>query len=321
METQANYVLIGTFTFIVAIAAVLFGLYSAQYATESAWQRYQILFRQSVIGLSDGSPVLFNGVKVGRVAELELNPDDVREVLATIEIKSGVPVHQDTVATIRLTGLTGTAAIQLRGGDPESPLLENGDDKPPRIEAVESPLNRLMESSEGIVVTANKVLTRIDSILSEENERRITNTLDSLERFSNDLADPESNVGRLLANAGQASENLPQMVSSLNDAAVGVDKIVTAIDQDFVAGLPEMQASLSATLTNMESLTGRIDTIIASNQEDLTRIGGIGMRQITGGLEELRRLIRDLSGLVQRIETNPRRFLLGQDQPEEYQPQ
>ena len=118
METKANYVVIGAFTLTIALAAVIFGLFAARYATDSAWNRYQILFNESVIGLSDGSPVLYNGVNVGRVSELDLNPEDVRQVLVTVDIEAQVPVHRDTVATIRLTGLTGTAAIQLTGGTP-----------------------------------------------------------------------------------------------------------------------------------------------------------------------------------------------------------
>jgi len=69
METKANYVVIGAFTLTIAIAAVLFGLFAARYATDSAWNRFQIIFNESVIGLSDGSPVLYNGVSIGRVTE------------------------------------------------------------------------------------------------------------------------------------------------------------------------------------------------------------------------------------------------------------
>ncbi|MEX0915466.1 MAG: MlaD family protein, partial [Wenzhouxiangellaceae bacterium] len=176
METKANYVIIGAFTFTVAIAAVLFGLFAARYVSDSAWTNYEIRFNESVIGLSDGSPVLYNGVNVGRVTDLDLNPDDVREVLVTVEIEAEVPVHEDTVATIRLTGLTGSAAIQLSGGSPGSPLLRSRPDHPARIQAISSPLNRLLESSEGIVVTANKVLNQLDALFSDANIERVDAT-------------------------------------------------------------------------------------------------------------------------------------------------
>ncbi|MBS3746964.1 MAG: MCE family protein [Wenzhouxiangellaceae bacterium] len=318
METKANYIVIGAFTFAVAIAAVLFGLFAARYATESAWNNYQILFEESVIGLSDGSPVLYNGVNVGRVTDLKLNPEDVREVIVTVEIGAKVPIHEDTVASVRLTGLTGTAAIQLSGGSPESPLLTNDEDQPERIEAVSSPLNRLLESSEGIIVTANKALNQIDAVLSDANIERVDATLASLERFSGSVADPDSSLNRLLDNASEASAALPALVERLSSTVQRFDETVAGVDTGLIDDLPELRSRMTGALANIESLSGRLDTIVASNQEELAQLGGVGMNQFTGGVEEIRRLVRDLSELVRRVERDPARFLLGGEQPEEY---
>lgn len=318
METKANYVIIGAFTFTIAIAAVLFGLFAARYASDSAWNDYEILFNESVIGLSDGSPVLYNGVNVGRVKELHLNPEDIREVLVTVEIEAKVPIHEDTVATIRLTGLTGSAAIQLSGGTPESPLLRSRPDQLARIHSTSSPLNRLMESSEGIVVTANKVLNQLDTLVSDENIGRVEATLASLEAFGSSLSDPGSDLNRLLANTSEASETLPSLLAQISATTATLDQALAAVDQGLIQDLPELKERLGGTLANLESLSGRIDTIVARNQDELSQIGGVGMRQVSGGVEEIRRLVRDLSTLVRQIESNPARFLLGGEQPEEY---
>lgn len=318
METKANYIIIGAFTFTVAIAAVLFGLFAARYATDSAWNNYQIVFNESVIGLSDGSPVLYNGVNVGRVTDLDLNPEDVRQVIVTVEIEAQVPVHEDTVATIRLTGLTGSAAIQLSGGTPGSPLLRSRPDQPERIEAISSPLTRLLESSEGIIVTANKVLNQFDALFSDANIERVDTALASLEQFSGSLSEPDSDLNRLLGNAAEASESLPALLGQIRNTTAKLDQALTNVDEGLIRDLPELRERLGGTLANLESLSGRIDTIVASNQDELSQLGGVGMRQVSGGVEEMRSLIRDLSQLVRQIERNPARFLLGGEQPEEY---
>jgi len=318
METKANYVAIGAFTFTIAVAAVMFGLFAAKYASDSAWNNYQILFDESVIGLTDGSPVLYNGVNVGRVTDLDLNPADVRQVLVTVEIEAQVPVHRDTVATIRLTGLTGTAAIQLTGGTPGSLLLESDSGGPARIESVSSPFNRLLESSEGIVVTANKVLNQLDTLFSSENVDHVNATLASLDRFSASLSGPESALNQLLVSSSEASASLPALLEKISAATERFDQLVAGIDKGLVRDLPELRAGLSGTLANLESLSGRLDAIIASNQDELSQIGGVGMREVSGGVEEIRRLIRDLSDLVRQVENDPARFLLGGEQPEEY---
>jgi len=229
-----------------------------------------------------------------------------------------VPVHEDTVATIRLTGLTGTAAIQLSGGTPGSPLLKSSGSDPARIRSISSPLSRLLESSEGIVVTANGVLTQLEKLVRDENLERIDATLASLKRFSGALAEPASDLNRLLNNAAEASDSLPALLARL-DATVGrFDALVADVDSGLVQDLPELGSRLGETLANLESLSGRVDTIIASNQDELSQIGGVGMRQVSGGIEDIRGLIRELSALVRQIENDPARFLLGGEQPEEY---
>lgn len=320
METKANYVVIGAFTFSIAVAAVLFGLWAAKFTVDTSWNRYEVLFTESVIGLSDGSPVLYNGVNVGRVTDLQLNPEDVREVIATIQVEAAVPIHKDTVATIRLTGLAGTAAIQLRGGTPGSPLLQAQRGELPRIPSVSSPLNTLLESSEGIVVTANRVLNQLQRVFGDENIERIDNTLAAAERLGESLADPDGDLTRLLASASEAGKNLPELVARLDETATRFDRVLQGIDRDVVGHLPELRERLDSTLASVESLSRRLDAIVARNQDELGRIGGVGMRQVSGGLEELRRLIRDMSAVLRRIENNPSQFLFGGEQPEEYTP-
>jgi phospholipid/cholesterol/gamma-HCH transport system substrate-binding protein len=318
METKANYVVIGAFTLAVAVAAVLFGLFAAHFATNRAWERYQILFDESVIGLSGGSPVLYNGVNIGRVVDIGLYPEDVRRVLVIVEIEAAVPIHTDTVATIRLTGLTGTAAIQLSGGSPEAALIEREGGRLPRIESVASPLNRLLESSEGIVVTANDVMNRLGRLLNDENVERVGNTLESVERFGATLADPDSDVNRLLERSAEAGEALPGVLQRLDRAATRFTAVVDEIDRGLVDDLPSLRQRLDATLANLESVSGRVDRIMAANQDDLQRLGRVGVRQLDAGLADLRGLIRELTSLTRRIEQDPSRFLTGGERPEEY---
>ena len=318
METKANYVVIGAFTLVVAVAAVLFGLFAARFATDSAWNRYEILFQESVFGLSEGSAVLYNGVNVGRIIEIDLDPSDVRQVLVTVEIEAAVPIHTDTAATIRLTGLTGTAAIQLSGGSPDMPLVTSDGRGLPRIEAEESALSRLLEESEGIAVTTNDLLQRAGRMLDEENVARVDRTLAAIESFSTRIAAPDSDLSRMLAGGAAAAESLPELTERLNRASRRFTDVVDRLDRGLVEPLPDLRRRLETTLANLESVSGRIDAIVASNEAELSRIGGVGLRQVDGGLEDLRRLIRDLSGLVRRIEQDPTQFLVGGEQPEEY---
>jgi phospholipid/cholesterol/gamma-HCH transport system substrate-binding protein len=250
--------------------------------------------------------------------EIDLNPEDVRQVLVTVEIDAAVPIHTDTQATVRLTGLTGTAAIQLSGGSPDAPLLTAEGRDLPRIDAGSSALSRLLEESEGIAVTANDLLNRAGQLLDDDNIARVDNTLASIESFTTQLAEADGALDRVLANGAEVSEALPGLVAQLDTAAARFTDTVDRFDRSLVEQLPPLRERLDRTLANLESASGRVDTIIARNEEALSRIGDVGLRQVDGGLDELRTLVRELSTLVRRIEQDPGRFLVGGEQPEEY---
>jgi phospholipid/cholesterol/gamma-HCH transport system substrate-binding protein len=89
---------------------------------------YQLRFDSSVSGLQEGSAVLFNGIRVGEVTGLALDPDHPNEVLATVGVVNGTPVRSDTKIGIESQGLAGGVAVTLTGGDASSPPVtaENG---------------------------------------------------------------------------------------------------------------------------------------------------------------------------------------------------
>ena len=113
METRAHHVLIGLFTLLVGGGALLFALWLGKSSLDSSYDNYEIIFHEAVTGLSNGSPVQFNGIKVGEVVQLRLDDADPSKVLATIRVAASTPVRQNTAAKLSLAGVTGTSFIQL----------------------------------------------------------------------------------------------------------------------------------------------------------------------------------------------------------------
>ena len=195
METKANYVLIGAFTIVIAVALLLFGLWAAKYSSERSWQEYQIVFREAVTGLSVGSPVQYNGIAVGSITKLSLAPNDPRQVIARIRLESDTPVKTDTRAKLAITSLTGPSIIQLSGGTPQAPSLTSVDNRDaPVIQTTPSALQNISD-------TANRIVERLDQVLSDKNVASITATLENLESMSNSLASREDGLESLIVSA------------------------------------------------------------------------------------------------------------------------
>jgi phospholipid/cholesterol/gamma-HCH transport system substrate-binding protein len=322
METRANHVLIGVFTLLGFGLLLLFGLWTARYQADAAWQDYEIHFEQAVSGLSVGSTVQFNGISMGSVRELYLHPDDPRVVVAVVRLQAGAPVRTDTVARLSISGLTGVAFIQLRGGTPENPRLRPGPDGSlPQIVAEESPLQRLIDASEDIASTASEVLLRILDFLSEENAERISHTLDNLDAFTVALSSEKELIGEIVRNTHRGSEQLVDVLGSASQTIDEVSQALAGIEEHLIDILPELSGDLSDTLEAFASLSRRLDNVIADNEQALSEFGVESLAQFGPALQEFRHLIRELSRLSNRFERHPTRFLLGGDQPEEYQPQ
>jgi phospholipid/cholesterol/gamma-HCH transport system substrate-binding protein len=307
METKANYVLIGAFTIIIAAALLLFGLWAAKYSSERTWQEYQIVFREAVTGLSVGSPVQYNGIAVGSITELSLAPNDPRQVIARIRLESRTPVKTDTRAKLAITSLTGPIIIQLSGGTPQAPALTSIDKRDaPVIQTAPSALQNITD-------TANRIVERLDQVLSDKNVASIASTLENLETISGSLANREEGLQSLLVSARDAAQNLDRTLTTTNGT-------IERLDQNLVRELPAILNKLDSTLAKLDSAANNADAILGENRAAINSFANDGLAQLAPTLTELRSLVRDLRRVSDRLESNPARYLLGRDAPKEFEP-
>jgi phospholipid/cholesterol/gamma-HCH transport system substrate-binding protein len=307
METKANYVLIGAFTLAVAAFLLLFGLWAAKFTSDRDWREYRVIFTEPVTGLTEGSSVQYNGIAIGTVETLDLDAKDPRRVIARLKVKAETPVKVDTRAKLSITGLTGVPFIQLTGGSPSAaPLVaRNGDDLPViRTEA---------SALQNIADTANRLDARMDEVLSEENVKRIANTLANVEAMTGAVAAQREDLRALIVNARTASEQLSATLETTN-------RTVEDVDRELVDKLPGLVAKLDSTLDHLDSAAGGASAVIDENRAAIHSFANDGLGQLGPTLSELRALVRDLRRISDRLEGSPTRFLLGRDAPKEFEP-
>lgn len=321
METRANHVLIGTFTLILGVAVVLFALWAGKYQSQAAWREYEVIFREAVTGLSVGGVVQYNGIKIGEVRDLRLAPQDPRQVIARIRVKSDAPIKTDTQAKLALTGLTGISLIQLTGGSPAAPLLQPREGQEVAvIVADESALQKLLSSTEDIAATASNVLLRIDRVLSDENMDRVGRIVADLETVSDAVASEEHSIRTLIADAAQAANTLRSATAAAERTFSRLDATVTRIDQDLVHELPKLVARLDHSLAALEQLSFNANAVLAENREAIASFGNQGLAQVGPAVTELRALLRELTRVSEQLRDDPSGFLLGRGQPREFSP-
>lgn len=308
METKANYVLIGAFTLVVAVFLLMFALWAAKYSSDKSWQEYDVIFDEPVTGLTEGSSVQYNGIAVGTVEDLKLAPKDPRRVIARLKLEADTPVKVDTRAKMSQAGLTGSPFIQLTGGSPTAPALRPRDRNDiPVIQTEPSALQNIAD-------TANRLVERLDKVLSEENVKRIANTLAHLESMTSAVADQREDLRALIINARQASEQLTATLKTTNGA-------VQDLDRELIQKLPPLMDKLESTLAKLDAAAGGADAIVNENRAAISHFTHNGLNQVGPTLDELRGLIRDLRVVTDRLEGGPAGYLLGRDAPKEFEPE
>jgi phospholipid/cholesterol/gamma-HCH transport system substrate-binding protein len=191
METRARYALIGLF--ILAMIAATFGFvyWLENKGGFAERETYRIKFQGSVSGLLIGSAVLFNGIRVGEVTGLGLNADAPQDVIATIAVARGTPIRSDTVVNIETQGLTGGAAVALKGGSASSPLAAGEGGAPALLIAAP-------QAGQDWTQAARDAFQRVDDILAQNSES-LHSAIENIDTFSDALARNSDKVDGILA--------------------------------------------------------------------------------------------------------------------------
>ena len=190
METRARYALIGLFMLAVIMASFAFVYWLENKGGFGQRTSYQLRFESSVSGLLVGSAVLFNGIRVGEVTDLGLDPEHPERVLATIAVKPDTPVRSDTQVGLESQGLTGGAAVTLIGGDGASPAMAASDGQLPLLVAEPG-------ATQDWTALGRTVLRKLDTILSD-NADNFHSAIANFNTFTDVLARNSDRIDGIL---------------------------------------------------------------------------------------------------------------------------
>jgi len=274
METRANYTIIGLFTL-----AALFGAFGFVYWFQSIGGHgerayYSAVFDGSVSGLRNGATVLFNGIRVGEVTNLKLDPRRPKQVVALIAIEKSVTVRKDTEVGLEFQGLTGIASVSLKGGSPDAPAIVGDKDNPPQLTAAPG-------AAQDVTQGARDTLRRLDSFV-DENREAFHSALANLDTFTQSLA--------------RNSERLDKITQGLQNLAAGEDG---------------KGGELSEAVHSIRTLSDHLDQRTGEVTKGINAFTAAGTKQINAIGADAHRMIAEVEVTVKGINQNPSRLLFG----------
>ncbi len=285
MESKANYSLVGLISLLVFVLTAGFIYWFAVSDTQVATKRYNVIFEGTVTGLSSGTAVLFNGIRVGQVRRLNIDPDNPSRVIAHIEVEEGAPVKTDTNATLELQGLTGVSNIQLTGGSPDASNLEVASDEDvPTIMAGKSDLQTILEGVTETIDNANVAFGRLDTFF-DENDEKAAATLSNIESFSAALSENADGIDSFLASMSEAGKEVGPLAADLQALSQRINTIVQDVDP---AEVDAIVSDLSAFSNALAENSGKVETVFADASTVSANLRGSSER---------------INALVERIDT------------------
>lgn len=213
METRANYVLIGSFTLVVIAAAIGFVLWFQSLHTTKLRGPLRVIFEGPAAGLRNGGSVTFNGIRVGEVVSVKL--DNPRRVVALAMVENSTPIRKDTLVGLEFQGLTGVAAISLKGGEEAAPPAPLDEDGVPVLTADPNRLQDVTEAIRGTLQNINRVVA--------DNQEAVKNSLKNLEVFTQSLARNSERIDNVMARVDGVVGKADTLMLGLNTLAGGKD--------------------------------------------------------------------------------------------------
>lgn len=226
MEIRARYTLIGLFTLASVLAAFAFVYWLNNAGGLVSREIYRVKFENTVSGLLKGSAVLFNGIRVGEVTDLELDAEHPKQIMAILAVDRETPVRADTVAGIEFQGLTGAPVVSLKGGSAAAEALTSADGTPPTL--VASP-----DAGESMTEAARGVLRNIDGVVSD-NSQPLKDLIANFNTFAEVLAKNKERIDGILG-------GLERMTGGAKKTAQGVFNLVAATEFPDVTAVPAGQ--------------------------------------------------------------------------------
>lgn len=285
-----------------AVGAILLKVGSSLFASAD---HFYVRLGEPVGGLVPGADVTYNGIVVGKVGAVMVDPVDVAMVRLDLELREGTPIPENTVATVVLTGITGARRVDLVGGTGGVRLRRPGEEIP----AGRGLFDELLDKAERIGARIDELGERMSAIASDDNLARIERTLGHVERAAGGVAglveETRPRVARLLDTAADTGAEIAltlgdarRTMRSLDLAIAHADRVISHDVGPLVADARGAVQRFDGMLARADGVIGRIDGAVGRTQGDIARVLralGEGVDSI-GELAEM--LARDPSSLL-----------------------
>ncbi len=252
---------------------------------------------ENVAGLATSAPVTLNGLTIGKVNSITINPDG--KLLVELHITTDFPISKSSIAEIYDSGLVGGRQIAIKPNLLDKNYTVSGDylqasSKLGLTDALAQQLEPLQAKIQELLVNADAMFTNVNDILDTQTRQNLKNSIASLNTTLSEFSVASKNINELLV------ENK----SKFNNTLKNVDKVTGnfATISDSLA-----KANLGQTVKNLEKTLAKVDKIMAELEQGKGTMGKLIKDETI--YTNFAKTSKELELLLQDVRLHPTRYV------------
>ncbi|HYG42241.1 MAG TPA: MlaD family protein [Bordetella sp.] len=301
MENRSYALLAGTFTLLLLAGVILVAMFLNRSGAAPTF--YEIVSTTAVNGLSEQSPVRYQGVAVGKVQFLSLDPDAPGRVHIRIGVASGTPITEATWAELAMQGITGLASIDLHDDGSSKARLKTEGDVPPVIPLRPGLFDRFSQGGSNVLENLEKISSRLAMLLNDQNMKSVQDTIRNAAAASASIQDIGEQLRPLASKLGALVDNLKdaslQVQGAARDVSVLARQSRIAIAHLDAPGGPLAMATRSLREISYAAARLASDTLPA----------------VSGMANEINAAAHDVASTARRVGDMPQSVIFGMAPP------
>lgn len=251
----------------------------------------------NVAGLVNSAPVTLNGLAIGKVNSIDIQPDG--KLLVEMQINTDFPISKSSVAEIYDSGLVGGRQIAIKPNFQDKDYIKTGDylkasSKLGLTDALAQQLEPLQYKVQKLLDNADVLFSNVNDILDEKTKQNLKSSISELHKTLSEFSEISNNLNGLVA------DNKPK----LNSMLTNFDKTSSNLEKmsDSLA-----KANLGQTVKNLEKTLASVDKIMGDIEKGNGTMGKL-MKDETM-YNNFSKASSELELLLQDLRLNPTRYV------------
>lgn len=251
-------------------------------------------------GLSTASDVTINGMAVGKIVNITFDADPKSRGMLVVEfgVNNDFKFSKNSIATIYSASLMGGKALAIEASF-EGPEAVSGDFLEGKVErdmftSLGETINPVQVKLERVLVSADSLLTGLNSVLNEEGRRNLSETIAGLNETVAGFKDASVSLDNII------NENKDELSSAISSFAVTSENFAKLSDS-LVA------VNIGGTVDELRAMMAKFGVIMDGIEQGE---GSVGKLLKDDGLYiNLENASKELEELLREIKEHPRRFV------------